>query len=190
MLRHAIATMTSDNTQSPRIGASFYWTLLAVVPLSFVLHELAHWSAGELLGNDMVASLNHAYPRSGAYRSPGDAFIVDAAGPAFTLLQAMVAFALIRGRALLLAYPVLFVACFMRMAATFVSLFNPNDEARMSVLLGWNMWVLPLLVVLSLLVLTLAASRSLRIGWKANAVSYLICSAIVALIVLADARFT
>ncbi len=174
--------------RDPHIGAPFYSTLLAASGLTFALHEIAHWSAGEMLGYDMIMSLNGAHPRSGAFSSARHAFIVDAAGPAFTAFQALVAFLLIERRALLLAYPFLFVACFMRFAALFASLFHPNDEARMSATLGWNMWVLPILMVAILLALTWAGSRRLRVGWKTNLASYLLCSAAFALIVFMDAQ--
>jgi hypothetical protein len=179
-----------EPTQPVRVGAWFYWTLVAVLFLSFVLHELAHWSVGEWLGYDMRMSLNHAAPRGGVFDSPRDAFLVTCAGPAFTVLQALVALLLIRRSGWLLAYPVLFAGFFMRFAALVVSVANPNDEARMSVHLGWNMWVLPALVVASLLALTFAGSRRLRLGWKTNLASYLISSAVFALIVFADARLT
>ncbi len=170
-----------------RPGPAFYWTFLAASILTFVLHEIAHWCAGKILGYDMVLRLNHALPRSGAFDSPRDAFLTDMAGPAFTVLQGLVAFVLIRRKALLFAYPALFAAWFMRFAALVVSVANPNDEARMSLYLGWNMWVLPSLVVAGLFALTWAGSRRLGIGWKVNLAAYLICSVMCALIVFADA---
>lgn len=169
-------------------GGQFYGTLIAATLLGFVFHEAAHWSAGRLLGYDMVASLNRAAIRSGGYDSAADEFLVDAAGPAFTILQALVAVILIRRRKLELAYPVLFVAFMMRFAAMVVSVSNPNDEARMSVQLGWNMWVLPGLVAAGLFALTWAGSRQLGIGWKRNTASYLLCSVVLALVVWLDAK--
>ena len=65
---------------------------------------------------------------------------------------------------------------------------HPNDEARMSLALGWNMWVLPGLVVAFLFVLTWSASRRLRIGWKANIAAYVLCSVAFAAIVFLDAK--
>jgi hypothetical protein len=170
-----------------RSAGSFYGTLVAAAFLTFVFHEAAHWSAGTLLGYDMTVGLNHAVPRAGEYRSTRDAFLVDAAGPAFTVLQAILAFALIRCRDFAPAYPVLFVACMMRFAAMVVGVAHPNDEARMSAALGWNPWMLPGLVVTGLLALTWLGSRRLAIGWRRNVTSYLICSAVFALVVWLDA---
>jgi len=86
-----------------------------------------------------------------------------------------------------LAYVVLFAAWFERMAAAFVSLLNPNDEARIGLLLGIGTWTLPAAVVLGLLALLWIASRRLAIGWKANIVFYLVSSMVVAAVVFADA---
>ena len=92
-----------------------------------------------------------------------------------------------RPRERLLFYPFLFAAWFMRFAATFVSVFHPNDEARLSLQLGWNMWLLPGLVVVALLWLTWKGAQRLRLGWKINAACYVLCSVLFAAIVFGDA---
>lgn len=171
-----------------RISWDFYVALLIVVVLTFLAHELAHWLAGTLLGYDMAVSLNGAAPRSGGFLSERDAFIVSGAGPLVTILQAVLAYWWTRRSNHPTAYALLFVAWFMRFAAAFVSLMHPNDEARMSLQLGWNMWVLPGLVVALLFALTWAASRHLRIGWKTNLAAYMLCSLAFAGIVFLDAR--
>jgi len=171
-----------------RVGGTFYLTLLVAVLLTFLVHEAAHWLAGVALGYDMVASLNGAAPRGGSFLVGRDEFLLTAAGPLITVVQALLAFHLVRSRKLLPAYAFLFVAWFMRFAAAFVSLMHPNDEARMSLALGWGFWTLPAVVVLALLALTWMASRQLRLGWKTNAASYLLCSVAFAAVVFLDAR--
>ncbi len=170
-----------------RVNWRFYATLAAVVPLSFILHEAAHWLAGLALGHDTVMGLNGGSPRSPTAVSASDAFLISAAGPAVTLLQGAVAFLLIRSRDWLLAYPVLFFACFMRFGAAVVSVMHPNDEARMSLALGWGKWALPALVVGLLFALTWIASRRLGLGWRTNIASYLLCSVAVAAVVFGSA---
>lgn len=177
-----------ENAPPKRVGWNFYGTLLAAVVLTSLLHEAAHWLAGVALGYEMVMSLNAAAPRSGGFLSERDAFLVSGAGPLLTFAQGVVAFVVVRKRASLLAYPFLFAAWFMRFAAAFVSLMHPNDEARMSLALGWGFWTLPALVVIALLALTFVASRRLRLGWQTNVASYLLCSAAFAAIVSLDAR--
>jgi hypothetical protein len=170
-----------------RPGPSFYGVVLGATVLTFLVHESAHWAMGQALGYEMRMSLNGAAPKGG-FRDAADAAWVTAAGPAITGLQAVMAYALVRGRNLSWAYAFLFVAWFMRFAAAVVSLLNPNDEARLSLAWGWGQWLLPALVVLALLVLTALASRHLRLGWGTNAKCYLLCSAAFGLIVFLDAR--
>ena len=173
---------------STRVSWSFYATLLVAAVLTFLLHEAAHWLGGLALGYDMVMSLNGASPRSGGFLSERDAFVVSGAGPLLTVAQGLVAFVLVKSRAVLSAYPFLFVAWFMRLAAAFVSTMHPNDEARMSLVLGWGFWTLPGLVVGALLALTRLASRHLGLGWRTNVASYLLCSVVFAAIVFFDAK--
>ena len=173
--------------QRNRVGTRFYAALAIAAVVTFAMHEGAHWISGLALGHDMGISLNGVTAAPGVVLSARDAFIVTAAGPAITVLQALVAFALIRSRGVLLAYPFLFVAWFMRFAAAFVSVFHPNDEARMSLQLGWGPWLLPIVTVLALLALTWLGARRLRLGWTTNTASYVLCSVLFAAIVFGDA---
>jgi hypothetical protein len=155
-----------------------------------IVHELAHFGMGLALGHDMAMSFNQAHAVSAGSVSARDAMLIAAAGPVITILQAIIAFTMIRGRAYLLAYPFLFAAWFMRFAAAIVSLSHPNDEARLSIDLLGGMWWLPTAVVLGLLVLVWSASRRLNFGWKTNLMCYLICSAMTAAIVFGDRFLT
>ena len=67
-----------------------------------------------------------------------------------------------------------------------VSLFHFNDEARISDLLGLGPWTLPSLMVGVLLILTVVASRRLRLGWKTNAGAYLVSTVATTAIVMGD----
>ncbi len=164
----------------------FYGVLMLAVIMTTAVHETAHWGAGTVLGHEMAMSFNQAHALVGATVSARDSILITAAGPAITMLQALVAFVLIRGRGLRLAYPFLFAAGFMRFAAAFVSLFHPNDEARLSIDLLGGMWWLPAIVVIVLLALMWSASRRLGIGWKTNLACYLVSSVMTAAIVFGD----
>lgn len=170
-----------------RTGMQFYGVLALAVLLTAVVHETAHWATGVALGHPMAMSFNEAYAVAGAAVPARDAMLITAAGPGITLMQALVAFALIRRRGLRLAYPFLFAAWFMRFAAAFVSLFHPNDEARLSIDLLGGEWWLPAAAVFGLLALLWSAARRLGLGWKTNLACYLVCSALTASIVFGDA---
>lgn len=142
---------------------------LVAVAFTFVAHEGAHWAMGEWLGYDMFLRANSAGLASGLYRSELDAQLVTAAGPAFTLLQAAVAFALIRAFGAGFAFPFLLSALLMRVLAAGVSLGKPNDEMRLSLWLGLGEWTVFAGVIGFLLVLTVLGAMRLQLGWRAIA---------------------
>ena len=74
----------------------------------------------------------------------------------------------------------------MRAVAAGVSAFNPNDEARISDMLGFGPLLLPGLVVLVLLIPTVIASRHLRLSWTVNASAYVVSSLVAAAVVGLD----
>ena len=165
-------------------GLGFQLTLFAVLIATFIAHEAAHWATALALGHDAFFSLNAAGARGTV--DSADSFLISAAGPALTVIQALLAFALVMRRASPLAYAVLYVAAFMRFMATVISLFNPNDEARLSLALGLGAWTLPLVVTGALAILTAIASRRLGVSWKTNLLAYLTATVAVSAIVGLD----
>ncbi len=167
-----------------RLGKSFYLWLLGAGLLTFAAHEAAHWLAGSALGYDMILSPNRV--RATVAMAPAHAAVTDAAGPAITLLTALAAFAVVVGRGSRVAFAFLYSAAFMRLLAAVVSVFNPNDEARLSNYLGFGMWTLPVLVAGGLIVLTWLAATRLKLSWKDNLLCYLVASLTVSLVVGID----
>ncbi len=165
------------------------WHLLylVVAPLSFAMHEGAHWLAGTLLGYEMEAGINHVRLISGEYTSVLHENIVSGAGPAVTAAQAVIAYLFVVARQSRLAFVFLFTALAMRLLAFGVSFANLNDEARISLSLGWPWQLLPAIVVTALLAMTLIASYRLRLGWRSWAASYVAISIAIAAIVFGEA---
>jgi hypothetical protein len=153
----------------------------------FFVHELAHWLAGSALGHDMIASPNRVWSK---YPMPvGDQGLVAAAGPLVTIVQGIIGFWLVRRRQSHIGFALLYMAFFMRLLATAMSLFNPNDEASVSQLLGIGKWTLPLIVVSGLFILFRAASRKLKLGYPDQFFCFSVASLVVSLIVGADAMW-
>lgn len=165
-------------------SAKFYAVLFLVGIGTFFIHELAHWVAGLALGYDMVATPNHVWSTNPM--SARDQGLVSAAGPLVTIVQAIFGFWLVKRRRSPLGFALLYMAFFMRVLAAGMSLFNANDEARVSQLLGVGTWTLPLIVVVGLLVLVVAASRALRLGLRDQFFCYVVASVVVTLIVGVD----
>lgn len=167
----------------------FYVFFVLITLLGFPLHELAHWAMGEALGHDMAMSLNRAAPIGPLMPSMRDQMLISAAGPLFTILVGLFGYGWVLLRGHRYGYALLFMSWFERLAAAFVSLFHPNDEARISLMLGLGKWTLPGLVVCGLLLLLSHASRRTLVGWKTNLVLYAISSVLVAAVVFADEAF-
>ncbi len=60
--------MTTDSDK--QIDSRFFLLLIPAAYISYLFHELGHWSVGELLGNKMAYSLNYAWPKSGVTFRP------------------------------------------------------------------------------------------------------------------------
>lgn len=170
--------------QRMRTGWGFYGLVFIAGFVTFALHEGGHWLAAVLLGHEAYFGLNSA----GARGTVGtvDHMIISAVGPAVTAVQALVALWLVQARASAAAWIFLFQAAFMRFMATVISLFNPNDEARISEWLGWGMWTLPVLVTVALLGLLAVGSLRLRVGWKTLVLTWGVASIAVSAVVGLD----
>ena len=166
------------------VGTGFYagFALLAVA--AYLIHEAAHWIVGAALGYPVSYGINSVV--SASPMTAGDRMLMSAAGPAVTVVTALIAFDFVMRRESLIGYAVLYFALFMRVIAAGVSVFNLNDEARISDMLGLGPWLLPCLVVLVLLIPTVIASRRLRLSWKVNALAYVVSSLVATAVVGLD----
>ena len=159
-------------------------TLFLVGAATFVIHELAHWLAGTLLGYPMRITPNQV--RSLTAMLPVHQTLMSAAGPIVTYIQAAAGYVLVRKRASLVGFTMVYMAFFMRLIAMGVSLFNPNDEARISQDLGLGLWTLPALAVGALFILVYSASRSMKIAVREQFICYVVASVVVTIFVGAD----
>lgn len=174
----------SVSSSKPVLSARFYAILFFVGVGTFFIHEFAHWITGIVLGHDMVATPNHVWSRNPM--NTWDQAMVSAAGPLVTIAQGIAGFWLVKRWRSRLGFALLYMAFFMRLLACFMSLFNPNDEARISQLLGLGTLTLPLMVVMGLFALVVSASRELGIRFRDQFFCYLVASIVVTLIVGVD----
>jgi hypothetical protein len=173
--------MNESKTLFPK---RFYGVLFAVGVATFLVHEFAHWAVGVLLGHDMVATLNTVTPVGPV--SDADLLLIAAAGPLVTIGQAVVGLVLVQRSRSPLGFAMVYMAFFMRLIAAGVSVFNPNDEARISQLVGLGTWTVPAVVVTGLFALFVTASRTLRLKLRDQLLCYVLASVVVTLIVGID----
>ncbi len=163
---------------------SFFPYLVLVFFVTNLIHESFHWLAGAALGFEMRFGLNTV-----SYLSPSEPWqraLADVAGPAVTIVQALIAYTLTMRGGAHKVFAFLYAAFFMRLVAGLVSVMHPNDEARVGMCLGIGKWTLPVLVAAGLLVLVIKASRRLQLNWKDQLACYAVASLTVSFIVWLD----
>lgn len=174
---------------TPKINIKYVAVFAVAVLLSWVLHELAHWVAGEWLGYTIEMRLNSSGPVSGDYVQPWHYTAISAAGPLFTLCEALVIFVLMMQRRRVLLYPFLFICFFMRLFAAIISFINPNDEARISTAFGLGKFTLPAVVTLLLFLLVYKVSKTYGFRLKFNLVNVGLALLFSIMIIMADMYF-
>jgi hypothetical protein len=120
------------------------YSVLAVV-FSFLVHELAHWAMGELLGYEMRMTLNTGYPAAGKYEKDWHYTIISAVGPLITLLQALTFYFLIKQYSNKNLYPFLFMCFYIELLSGIMTLRKPNDLGRIGAYLDIGLFTLPIL---------------------------------------------
>jgi len=156
------------------------------VLVSWLLHEFAHWTIGNILGYKMTMSLNKTFPVNGAFNSDADYQLISAAGPAITLLQAFLIFLLMKKQGPILLYPFLLTCFYMRLFATVISFRRPNDEARISNSLNIGNFTLPLIVTAVLFFLVYKTSVANKLTTQFNLLTLGLIIFFSSVIILAD----
>ena len=181
--------MRRTGTPQPKIDKKYIGVFVFAVLFSWIFHELAHLAAGKFLDYDMKMTLNSAYPREGKYLSDLHYHIISAAGPLFTLSEAILVFTLMYWRKRLLLYPFLFTCFYMRLLAMIISFFNPNDEARISTAMDIGKFTLPLIVSGILFYMVYKISSRYAFSQKFNLANLGLAIVFTSLIILSDMFF-
>jgi hypothetical protein len=141
---------------------------IPVAYFSYLFHEFGHWIVGEILGNDMIYSLNNVWPGDGHYLHESHDLYVSAGGPAFTILLAVVSLIIIEKSSSLYVYPVLFFQFVLRFFPLVFGGFRRQDEARISSIMGLGTYTVGVIILIILLLIVLRASNKLKIDLKHN----------------------
>jgi hypothetical protein len=146
----------------------FFLLLIPAAYVSYLFHELGHWSVGELLGNEMAYSLNYAWPKSGSYVHASDGVLASMGGPAFSIVQSLIALLIIERYRTLNAYPFAFFPMFSRYFSLLLGGFEKQDEAYIALMLGVWKYLVALIVLVTLTAIVARCSSRLRIGLRKN----------------------
>ncbi len=149
-------------------GAHFFLLFIPVAFATYAVHEAGHWVVGEALGNRMTYSLNNVSPLAGHYLHASDALWVSMGGPAFSVLQAVFALAVIAWLGSPYAYPLAYFPAFNRAFALLFGGFAAQDEGRIAALSGVWPYTAAIIVLGALIAVAMACSRRLSIGFRTN----------------------
>lgn len=145
--------------------------------------QVSYWGTG------WGMSFNKCFPVDGSFRSQQDYQIVSAAGPVFTLLQAIFIFILMKYRHRKLLYPFLFICFYMRFFAMIISVINPNDETRISKWLGIGIFTFPVIMSASIFLLLYYISKQYGFDMKFNLITLGLVIFFSSVIILSDQYF-
>jgi len=179
----------SAPARNKTINIQYILITLVAVAVSWVLHEWAHWATGTLLGYEMGMTFNKTFPVSGEYNSEWHSQIVSAAGPVFTLFEALVVFFILQKKKIVALYPFLFTCFYMRSLAALMSILNPNDEARISGSAGLGVYTLPVIMVAILSFLVYKTSSKYQFSRKFNLLTLVLVIFFSSIIILTDQFF-
>ena len=160
--------------------------ILLFIPVAFIsylFHEFGHWIIGEILGNDMVYSLNWVWPKSGQYIYAEHGLYVSIGGQAFSILQALIALIVIEKFRTVYAFPFLFFPFFSRFFSLVFGGFSKQDEAHISASLGIWPYTVAILVLAILILMVWRGSTKIKFGCRENGFFFLF-STIAGLIVI------
>jgi len=150
------------------IDIKLFLLFIPVAYVTYLFHEFGHWTVGEILGNRMVYSLNFVWPKDGHYVQEGQELYVSMAGPAFSVLQAAIAFLFVEKFRTRYAYPLAFFPMFNRLFSLLFGGYSRQDEARISLLLGTGPYVVAIIVLGILLAIVIRCSYRLGVPAKTH----------------------
>ncbi|NJD21381.1 MAG: hypothetical protein FIA82_01750 [Melioribacter sp.] len=166
-----------------------YLLFIPIAFISYLFHEFGHWSVGEILGNDMIYSLNYVWPRNGHYLNESHNLYVSIGGPAFTILLAVVSLLILEKYSTIFAYLVLFFQFVLRFFSLVFGGFSQQDEARVSSIMGLGTYTVGIIVLILLFLIVIRASNKLKIDLKHNGYFFTV-SILCQLLVIATYKIT
>jgi hypothetical protein len=144
--------------------------IIAFIPIAFItylFHEFGHWTLGELLGNNMILSLNNSSPQNGHFIDDSDALWSAISGPVFTILQGLIFLLLTWLTKSIYAYSITFFAVFSRFFSIVFGGINLQDEARIAAMLDWNKYLVAVIVLTILFLILWRSNRIMKLNIKA-----------------------
>lgn len=170
--------------------AQYTGILIIATFLTFFFHEMCHWIAYELLGYDAGFTLNGASVKDASIKlTKNQRMITSASGPIFTILQGVAFYFILLKNKSILLYPFLFLPFIMRLGAGWANRFQPNDEGRISLDLGLNLYTFSAIVVGFLFVLVYRISKKNHYSFTHNVITFVISAILLFSLAYIDSKY-
>ena len=171
-------------------GIKYVAVLIIATFFTFFFHEMSHWIAYELLGYDAGFTLNGASVKDASIELPKiHRMITSAAGPVFTIIQGIVFYYMLKNRKNKMLYPFLFLPFIMRLGAGWANKFEPNDEGRISLALGLNLYAISAIVVAFLFFLVFKISREHKFSVGLNVLTTILSLILLLAVAYLDSKY-
>ena len=158
--------------------------------LTFFFHEMSHWIAYELLGYDAGFTLNGASVKDANIKlSTAHRNITSAAGPIFTIIQAIAFYFILEKHKSIMLYPFLFLPFIMRLGAGWANRFQPNDEGRISLNFDLNLYTISAIVVAFLFFLVFKTARRNKYSIVFNIITFVISAMLLFTLTYLDSKY-
>ncbi len=168
----------------------YFGVMIVATFLTFFFHEMCHWIAYELLGYNAGFTINGANVKDSSIKLPkAHRIITSAAGPVFTIIQAVVFYFILKKYTNILLYPFLFLPFIMRLGASWANQFQPNDEGRISLDLGLNLYTISAIVVAFLLFLVFKTSKKNKYSIVLNIITFVVSAILLLCLTYLDSKY-
>jgi hypothetical protein len=173
-----------------KVSFNYFLAVLAVVLITWFIHEFAHWVAYRSFGFEAFMSFNKAGVRGNALPSITQQMIGTAAGPIITLLQAIIAYMILNKKGWnKYIYPLLFTAFYMRFLAGIMNVISPNDEGVISQHFGLGLFTISILISAILFWMVFKTSKKYQLTAKFHLFTTLLVMFFSSLLILTDQFF-
>jgi hypothetical protein len=166
-MRKTFVNSINNDLKESQISWKVIILFIPIAFFTYLFHEFGHWIVGEILGNDMILSLNSSNARSGVLINDTHNLFISLGGPAFTILQALIFLLITKKTKSIYAYSVAFFAVFSRFFSILFGGFSLQDEARIASMLDTNKYLFAAIVLTILGLILWKINRIMKLNTKA-----------------------
>jgi hypothetical protein len=128
---------------------------------------------GELLGYEMIMTLNTCYPAKLSFDKEWHYTLISAVGPLITLLQALIIYLIIKRTSRTIMYPFLFSCFYLELLSGIMNYRHANDLGRISRSFNLGLYTIDIIFVALYLIMIYKTSVREKYSLKFNSVTFL-----------------